>query len=88
MTTLGKIIRGLVIGVVVLALQSCTRPDQARRTLGAAGYEKVEITGYRFFGCSKEDTFHTGFKAVSPTGVPVSGIVCSGFLKGGTIRFD
>lgn len=28
MTILGKIIRGLVIGVIVLALQSCTKGEE------------------------------------------------------------
>ena len=52
------------------------------------GYTNIEITGYEFGACAEEDVFHTGFIAVSPTGYVVGGVVCSGWLKGSTIRFE
>lgn len=73
---------------VLIALVGCTRVDSATKVLQDEGYSNVQITGYRYFGCSKDDHFHTGFKATGPTGRPVSGIVCQGILKGGTVRLD
>ena len=52
------------------------------------GYTNIEITGYEFGACAEEDVFHTGFIAVSPTGYVVGGVVCSGLMKGSTIRFE
>jgi hypothetical protein len=61
----------------------------ATRILTQQGYSQVEITGYRWFVGSESDYFHTGFKAVSPAGIHVSGTVTKGIIfKSATIRFD
>ncbi|MNY13376.1 hypothetical protein D3C86_1465080 [compost metagenome] len=79
--------RALLLAVVLLA--GCTNADDAIRTLKAAGYTDVQITGYRWFGCSKDDSVHTGFIAKGRDGSTVSGIVCGElFFKGNTIRTD
>jgi|WetSurMetagenome_2_1015567.scaffolds.fasta_scaffold404035_2 hypothetical protein len=74
--------------IVLLALTACTREDSSRRTLEGAGFKSIEFTGYRFTGCSDSDAFHTGFKATGPSGGKVEGVVCCGWLKSCTIRFD
>lgn len=66
----------------------CTSESDATRALAGAGYRDVHITGYRWWGCSKDDQFHTGFEAVGLTGQRVSGVVCSAWMKGSTIRMD
>jgi hypothetical protein len=76
------------IALIALSLTGCTQPQQAERVLVESGYTDVQILGYAFFGCGNDDTFHTQFKAVSPSGKLVSGTVCSGWFKGATIRFD
>lgn len=76
----------LIVGVCVLA--GCSDADGARRVLAAQGYKDVQITGWRAFGCDEKDAFHTGFKALGSNGAPVSGVVCAGWLKGVTVRFD
>ncbi len=79
--------RPLLIAVVLLA--GCTNADDATRTLKAAGYTDILITGYRWFGCSKDDSVRTGFIATGRDGSKVSGIVCGElFFKGNTIRTD
>lgn len=70
------------------ALAACTAPDKATQVLEAQGFTEVRTTGYSPFACGKDDTFRTGFKAKSPSGREVEGTVCSGFLKGSTVRFD
>lgn len=82
----------VLAGLVAILLSGCTDEDGARRALTAQGFHDIRTTGYRFFGCDSgkgsDDYWHTGFEAVGPTGVHVTGIVCSGILKGQTVRFD
>lgn len=81
------------VGVVVLLiLAGCTREEHARNVLEGQGLTEVKITGYRVFGCDSgkgnDDAFHTGFEAKGPTGKKLTGVVCEGFLKGATVRYD
>jgi len=77
-----------VILLFAIALFPATQPKEARRTLRDRGFEEIEITGYAYINrCGEDDFFRTKFEAVSPnTGKPVKGVVCSGLLKGSTIR--
>lgn len=75
----------LVIGL--LTLVSCTNESDATRALKMSGYTDIEFTGYRWFGCSRGDFYHTGFKA-KINGNEAEGVVCSGlFFKAATVRF-
>ena len=67
-------------------LSACSRPEQARNVLEGEGYANIQIKGYDFFSCSRGDRFHTKFEATGPTGKHVEGVVCSGILKGATVR--
>ncbi len=80
---------GLITATVgLLALAGCTDESNTRRTLESAGYTDIQTTGYSWFECGKDDTYHTGFTAKNPLGKPVSGTVCCGmWTKGCTIRF-
>lgn len=71
---------------VMLLATACTSPDKASTALAAQGYTDIELTGYAMFGCGERDTSRTGFVATGVTGVRVRGVVCSGWLKGSTIR--
>jgi hypothetical protein len=84
----GALVLLLVVALALFIPYACQSPETARKTLQDNGYTHIEITGYRWFICDEKDTFSTGFKAVTPSGKQVSGAVCSGFLKGNTIRFD
>ena len=74
--------------VAILGLAACTDSEGARRTAENHGLTEVRITGYRFFGCSKDDLYHTGFEARAPNGRRVTGVVCSTFFKSNTLRLD
>ncbi len=82
----------LIIGGLILAALAVFVPrtdsDTASRAVVNIGMKDVTITGFRIFGCGEEDVFHTGFEATNSNGNRVSGVVCSGFLKGATVRFD
>jgi hypothetical protein len=72
-----------------LLIVSCTNSKNVSKFLDKEGYTEIEITGYQWFSCSKDDWFHTGFKATNMKGNVVEGTVCEGLLfKGKTIRFE
>lgn len=78
----------LLFALAVLGLSGCTKPDSARKLLEREGFTDIQITGLRFFGCSEDDWFKTGFKA-KKNGQGATGVVCAGLLfKGATVRFD
>ena len=76
------------ISVLAFALAGCSAPQQAIDAVENIGLSEVEITGYRVFGCGDDYTFHTGFLAKNSKGKTVSGVVCSGWLKGASVKFD
>ncbi|WOL25404.1 hypothetical protein iPHageKPN11i_00060 [Klebsiella phage iPHaGe-KPN-11i] len=78
-----------MVAVVVLLQSSCTDEKEAQRILEAQGYTNIQFTGHKWFACSKQDTFSTGFEATGVNGKQIKGSVCSGlFFKNSTIRFE
>lgn len=83
-----QLITATVITILIGFLSACTAPNEARRILEQQGYTNIEIKGYSLLTCSEDDWFRTGFKATSPAGQQVQGVVCRGlFFKNSTIRF-
>lgn len=75
--------------IVVLMMMGCTDAEHAITVLKQQGYKNIQMTGYDFFACSKDDFYHTGFRATTRDNDVVNGTVCAGiFFKGSTIRFD
>ena len=81
---LGKIV---LIAMILSFLGACSDGPGTRKALAAQGFTEIKTTGYQLFGCGQDDTFHTGFEAMSPAGVRVTGVACSGIFKGTTLRF-
>lgn len=78
--------RTLSVALLALSLLGCSDPEAAKSALLDEGFTNVEITGWEF-GCSKDDTTCTGFRAIGPTGRHVTGVVgCGIMLKGCTVR--
>lgn len=72
----------------LLLLTACTSREDVEKYAKAEGWEIYEVTGYRFFACSEDDWYHTGFRAVKD-GQTITGVICSGLLfKGATLRLD
>jgi len=82
-----RILKGTVAVTLALALAACTSPSTVHSVLSAQGFTQITPQGYALFGCGQDDTFRTKFTAVSATGKPVTGVVCSGLFKGATVRF-
>jgi hypothetical protein len=78
----------IAIVLAMIALAGCTDETAARKALEGSGFKDIKLTGYSYFGCDKNDTFHTGFEARGPSGQFVEGVVCSGWMKGATVRFN
>lgn len=90
----------VVLVVLTSILGGCTSEGTAERVLTDQGYVDITFTGYRPFMCGDDYTFHTGFSASIATVVldkdgkpvvikrPVTGAVCSGLLKGNSIKID
>lgn len=77
----------MMLLAMVITLSACTSPNDAITALTAEGFTDIQITGYSVFGCADGDKFHTGFIAKNAKGNTVEGVVCSGWLKGATIRY-
>jgi hypothetical protein len=72
---------------VALTTTGCfTDKTTATRVLQDSGYKNIQITGYRYFACSKDDDYSTGFRATAPSGATVTGAVCAEFFSGSHIR--
>lgn len=80
--------RFLAILLVASLCAACSDADGAKRALQDAGMDQIQTEGWSPFGCDENDTFHTRFSAVNHNGRKVTGIVCRGWLKGSTVRFD
>ena len=76
----------LVAFIALLLFQGCTDKDNAKRVLERDGYQNINIIGYSFLSCGRDDFYSTGFKATKGDNF-VEGTVCSGLLfKYSTIR--
>jgi len=74
------------IAFLLLLLVGCTDENGARKALTDQGYTNIEFTGYDFWTCGDDYTFHTGFRAQSIAKKQVEGAVCSGWMKGYSIK--
>ena len=77
----------LILALLCLSTTACYSTADAEKALTAAGFTDIKVRGPAPFSCSDNDTFKTAFTARNPKGEVVSGAVCSGWLKGSTIRF-
>ncbi|WLR90898.1 hypothetical protein [Shinella zoogloeoides] len=76
------------LGLITVALHGNVDPATARRALEAQGLTNVRLDGYSFLGCSRGETYSTSFRALGANGKPVSGVVCGGFFKNVTVRYE
>ena len=90
-STLKLLVFVLAVGFILFfgIPAACTSESGAKRTLSAAGYTNIEITGWRPFMKGEDDWSSTGFRATGPGGQIVTGAVTGGLVfKGYTIRTD
>lgn len=81
----------LLLSVVFISLVSCTSDndfEKGKKQLENQGYTDIVNTGFNAFCCSDKDSFSTGFKCKDKQGNEVKGCICSGVLKGITLRFE
>ncbi|MBA8881796.1 hypothetical protein [Phyllobacterium myrsinacearum] len=63
-------------------------PQKATAALNAQGISDVTIGDHAFFGCGESDSRASEFRGTGANGKPVTGVVCSAWLKGITVRYD
>lgn len=77
--------------LLLAAIQSCTNPEhfaKGKHQLEMQGYTDVRSTGWTSYCCAESDDYTEGFVARDKEGNLVKGCICSGWLKGITIRFE
>jgi hypothetical protein len=73
----------------LLLLSCCTDPIGAKRVLREQGFREIHISGYRGDACDEDDDYRTGFLAINPNGLPMSGVVCRKWEdRVGKVRVD
>jgi hypothetical protein len=85
-----RIVPIALISLVVLAIWGHMGyiSDGSQAILEEQGYTNITLQGFQGFGCGDDDTFAMRFSATNPSGRQVKGYVCSGYLKGYTVRFS
>lgn len=79
----------LIAIACLVTLSACgVNADDGRSALEAQGITNVVIGGHAFFGCGEKDSFRSKFTGTGVNGKPVSGVLCGGFLKGITVRYN
>lgn len=81
----------IIIAILFLITTSCTSSndfEKGKQQLESQGYTEVKNTGWSAFCCDEKDSFSTGFSCKDKSGREVKGCICSGVLKGITIRFE
>lgn len=82
----------LSVCIIGIAMFRLTDKEGAKRVLEANNYKSIEVYKINYpvaaFSGGRDDFYVTGFKAISPNGTPVTGVVTRGFWKGSTIRLN
>ena len=73
--------------ITFLLTAACTSERDVEKYAKMEGWESYKVEGYGIFACSEKDVFSTKFTAVKG-GKTFSGVICSGFLKGATLRLN
>lgn len=80
----------LLLSIPFLVTNQCTSEtdfNKAKQQLETQGYTDIEMGGHAWFCCDEKDLWSTTFRAKDKNGNVIEGCVCSGILKGVTIRF-
>ena len=75
--------------IVFAALQPYifSNPTDSSKVLEKQGYTNVKFIGVDYWGCGKGDVKNDKFEVTNSAGNRFSVTVCSGFLKGSTVRY-
>ena len=69
----------LVLFGIFYTLNCSYENAELRQVLAPEGLSQVNNLGYVWYGCPESYSIHTGFSAITQTGVPAQGIVCCEF---------
>lgn len=77
----------IILSLFFIGCSSSNDFDKGKEQLAQQGYTDIKNTGHKFFCCSDDDNYSTGFSAKNIKGEVVEGCFCSALGKGVTIRF-
>ncbi len=80
-----------LVAALVIVRGVFVHPSVAVNALKTQGYSNVEVKSHDWFmigfrGCDEKDAAKFTAEAINPVGEKVEVIVCTGILKGATIR--
>lgn len=77
----------ILVSLLCVPMGACNISDaDATRTLQHEGVTNVQLHGYAWFECSRDDIFSVKFQG-NKNGFPVEGALCSGGFKDITVRY-
>lgn len=76
----------IIFLLICIFIAGCTSKETAIKAASDMGFTNVSTGGISIFGCSDDDFLGRQFSAQNMNGKSVSGVVCSAFLKGTTLR--
>lgn len=81
---------GILVGLVffgLLAWMAWPSRYEAESAIQSAGNSDIQLGGWAWFKCAKDDLRGWHFSARNANDIEVHGVVCCGALKGCTVRF-
>lgn len=76
-----------IISIIALLFTcSCVNSDRLYEIIENDGVTNVNLTGYAWTGCSKDDTISQKFTGTK-NNKSVNGVICGGWLKAYTVRY-
>ena len=82
--------RNIFYTILLIFCLGCTNNKdfiKGKKQLENQGYNKTIHNQYLLYQCDDKDNYSSGFTALDKKGNKVEGCICSGVLKGVTIRF-
>lgn len=77
-----------VVMLLLTASGACNVPQRdLSRLMLQEGIMQWKDRGPVYFSCGETDTFGSRFSGIK-NGVPVNGVVCGGWMKSYTVRYD
>ena len=80
--------RFLTTILLLAILTSCSKKSDVEKYAEKEDWDSYQVTGFCWFGCSKDDFYQTSFTAIK-NGKEFEGCTCSGFFfKNTTLRLE
>lgn len=76
----------IIVGLLIFTPMACSNKDGAKAALEKMEYTDIQMRGYSWLGCARDDVFKTKFSARNKDGRFVYGTACKGLFSGYYVR--